>query len=345
MSLWLLRAGSSGEYESKFLSDNRVYVTWQGFDNDLSQFSSQDELRQSLSKYYPDQKPGTIKNWSSQIWPFGHRMEIGDWVVLPSKKKASIHFGKITGKYQFLPNAQDPFFHSREVEWFATDIPRSNFDQDILYSFGAFMTICRISRNNAEQRIHDMAENGWKSQLSSFTAVPNDYSESTSEGINDSDIERYAKDQIVKFIEARFAGHGMARLVEAILKAKGFFTYRSPEGPDKGVDLLAAAGPLGFESPSICVQVKSGDMPVDRPTLDQLIGAMQNFNADKGLLVSWAGFKNTVDKEMPAQFFRVRLWDQDKLIDELLEAFPDLDEELKAELPFKRVWAIAHTDV
>ena len=50
----------------------------------------------------------------------------------------------------------DPYFHSRQIEWFASDIPRSNFDQDLLYSFGAFMTICRISRNNAEQRIYDM---------------------------------------------------------------------------------------------------------------------------------------------------------------------------------------------
>ena len=344
MSIWLIRAGRSGEYESKFLSENRVYVTWDGYSEDLSQFSSQEELRASLAAYYPDEKLGTIKNWSSQIWPFAHRMEIGDWVVLPSKKKASIHFGKLKGNYVFHPEGPDPYFHSRQIEWFATDIPRSNFDQDLLYSFGAFMTICRISRNNAEQRIYDMEKNGWKSQVSSITATPNEELEESTEGISGTDVERYAKDQIVKFIEARFAGHGMARLVEAILEAKGFFTHRSPEGPDKGVDLLAASGPLGFDGPRICVQVKSGDTPVDRPTLDQLVGAMQNFGADRGLLVSWAGFKSTVDKEIPAQFFRVRLWDQDQLIDELLGCYPKLNEELKAELPFKRIWSIAQAD-
>ncbi|MFC1890857.1 restriction endonuclease [Thermodesulfobacteriota bacterium] len=344
MSIWLIRAGGSGEYESKFLSENRVYVTWDGYSEDLSQFSSQEELRTSLATYYPNEKLGTIKNWSSQIWPFAHRMEIDDWVVLPSKKKGSIHFGKLKGNYVFHPKGPDPYFHSRQIEWFATDIPRSNFDQDLLYSFGAFMTICRISRNNAEQRIYDMSKNGWKSQVSSITTIPIEELEESTEGISGTDVERYAKDQIVKFIEARFAGHGMARLVEAILEAKGFFTYRSPEGPDKGVDLLAASGPLGFDGPSICVQVKSGDTPVDRPTLDQLVGAMQNFGADRGLLVSWAGFKSSVDKEVPAQFFRVRLWDQDQLIDELLECYPKLNEELKAELPFKRVWSIAHTE-
>src|SRR5690554_182932 len=342
MSIWLVRAGSSGEYENKFLEEGRIYVTWDGFDCNLQHLQSPEKLREALSEQYPEAKAGTVKNWASQIWPFAKRMQIGDWVVLPSKKKASIHFAKITGEYQYIPSGPSPFFHARNVDWFAQDIPRSNFDQDILYSFGAFMTICRITRNDAESRIKNMAHLNWKASIPSISL------DSEDSGLTDEssslDIERFAKDQIAKFITAKFSGHGMARLVEAILKAKGFLTYRAPAGPDKGVDLLAAGGALGFESPKICVQVKSGDTPVDRPTLDQLIGAMQNFGAESGLLVSWAGFKGSVDKELPAQFFRVRLWDQDALIDELLECYDTLDEELRAELPFKRVWAIADSE-
>ncbi|GAB7386944.1 hypothetical protein BSNK01_07800 [Bacillaceae bacterium] len=88
------------------------------------------------------------------------------------------------------------------------------------------------------------------------------------------DLEQYANDQIARYIIRKFKGHGMARLIEAVLKAEGFSTFRSPEGPDKGVDILAAPGSLGFGSPKICVQVKTSDSPVDRPTLDQLIGTM-----------------------------------------------------------------------
>lgn len=339
MSIWLVRAGSAGEYESKFLDEGRIYVTWDNFDKDLNRFSEPDQLRSALSEQYSDAKAGTVKNWASQIWPFAKRMNVGDWVVLPSKKKASIHFAKITGEYEYLQGSRSPFFHSRRVDWFAQDIPRSNFDQDILYSFGAFMTICRITRNDAESRIKKMAQLNWKASLPTSQISLDDAHSTDESGLLD--VERYAKDQIAKLITAKFSGHGMARLVEAILKAKGFLTYRAPEGPDKGVDLLAAGGALGFESPKICVQVKSGDTPVDRPTLDQLIGAMQNFGAQFGLLVSWAGFKGSVDKELPAQFFRVRLWDQDTLIDELLACYDSLDEELRSELPFKRVWAIA----
>jgi restriction system protein len=89
------------------------------------------------------------------------------------------------------------------------------------------------------------------------------------------------------------------------------------------------------------VQVKSEQTAIDRPTLDQLIGTMQNFHAEQGLLVSWGGFKPTVLRELPAQFFRVRLWDQQTLIDELVMNYDKIDADIRAEIPLKRIWTIA----
>jgi restriction system protein len=110
------------------------------------------------------------------------------------------------------------------------------------------------------------------------------------------------------------------------------------------VDILAASGPLGFGSPRLCVQVKSTDAPVDLATLRQLIGAMQNVHTDQGLLVSWGGFKSSVDREEATQFFRVRLWDQATFVDELLAHYDMLDVALRAELPLKRIWPVAVQD-
>src|SRR6516225_7886975 len=92
---------------------------------------------------------------------------------------------------------------------------------------------------------------------------------------------------------------------------------------------------LGFGQPRIVVQVKSSDLPIDRSTVDQLIGTMQNVHAEQGLFVSWGGFKSSVEKETARQFFRVRLWDQNALIDQILENYDKLDEDLRAELPLK----------
>lgn len=44
MSLWLIRAGSHGEYESKFLKENRVYVTWLNLAHDLQKLENRDDL-------------------------------------------------------------------------------------------------------------------------------------------------------------------------------------------------------------------------------------------------------------------------------------------------------------
>lgn len=125
---------------------------------------------------------------------------------------------------------------------------------------------------------------------------------------------------------------------------EGYTTYHSPEGPDQGIDILAAPAPMGFGQPRLCVQVKSTDSPIDRPILDQLIGAIHNFSADQGLLVSWSGFKHSVEKERPNQFFKVRLWGQKEIISEFLINYDKLDDEIKAEIPLKRVWALSITE-
>ena len=89
------------------------------------------------------------------------------------------------------------------------------------------------------------------------------------------------------------------------------------------------------------MQVKSSESPIERVILDQLIGTMQNFSAKQGLLVSWGGFKRTVERERGNQFFRVRLWGRDELIEQLLEHYDQLDEEIRTMLPLKRIWTLA----
>ncbi len=337
MALWLVRAGRHGEHEQRFLDTNKVYVTWDNLKHDLSRLATKQDLQQVLRDRDPNQTKGKVSNNSGQLWPFVHEMKPGDWVVVPSKLRPAIHIAEITGAYVFDKAADNPYFHSRTIQWIANDLPRSNFDQDLLYSFGAFMTICKIDRNDAEQRVRAMAKTNWLA--TGAAPLPQGMAEQV-EASGTIDLEQIARDQIARLIIRKFKGHGMEVLVEAVLKAQGYTTYRSPEGRDKGVDILAAPGRLGFERPRICVQVKSGDSPVDLPTLNQLIGSMQNVHAEQGLLVSWGGFKSSVLNELPTQFFRVRLWDQDDLIRELLAHYDKLDDEIKAELPLKRIWTV-----
>jgi restriction system protein len=341
MALWLVRAGKYGENEQLFLDSNRVYLTWEGLSNsDLTPAKSYEDIKAIVREAEsPEATRGKIANNAGQVWAFVLGMNVGDWVVLPLKTKSAIAVGEIKSAFTYDAKADIPYRSYRDVKWLARDIPRSAFDQDLLYSFGAFLTFCQIKRNDAERRVRQMAQNNWQSTVQAFTDKDIVSDTDTPEEIVD--LERLARDHIARLIIGKFKGHGMERLVEAILKAQGYTTYRSPEGADKGVDLLAAPGPLGFGRPRICVQVKSQETPVDRPTLDQLIGTMQNVQAEQGLLVSWGGFKSSVEREIASQFFRVRLWDQDALIKELLDNYSQLDEDLRAEIPLKRIWTVA----
>lgn len=344
MAVWLVRAGSDGEYEQKFIQENRVYVTWDGLDVDLASLMTREELYAEMTDRYPAAKNKTIINWASQVWPFAHSMETGDLVVLPLKKQPAICVGEVKGGYHFESQGPDPYFHWRQVKWIADAIPRDSFGKDLLFSFGAFMTICRIKRNNAEDRLVAMRQTGWKADpgFSGQFVTGGDPGEDPD--VAGVDLEQLGRDQIAQLIAAKFAGHGLARLVEAILQAQGYTTYRSSPGSDGGADILAGSGPLGFGTPRLCVEVKSEKAPINRPTVDKLLGAVTKFGAHEGLFVAWGGFKSNVQKELASSFFRVRLWSQKELLEQLFKHYDRLDEDLRAELPLKRIWTVAAQD-
>lgn len=341
MGIWLFRAGKRGEFEEKFLADGKIYLTWNDLNIDLKEYKSREKLLQKLQEIYSGEKINTLKNWASQIYPIAYRMKIGDWVVLPSKRTSTIHIGKITGEYHYAEQNGSPYYHYRTVDWFAKDIPRNNFDQDILYSFGAFMTVCKITRNDAERRIKAMSENDWKVPARTMESF-NDAEDTDSD--SQTNLEEAIYDSIAKYIIRKFQGYKMEDLIEEILIAKGFTVYHSKPGADGGKDLLAAGGEMGFGSPKICVQVKSQDTAVDRPTLDQLGGVMNNVNAEYGLLVSWSGFKDSVAREEAKQFFRIRLWDSNDVIRELFENYEKLSPAIRAEIPLKHIWMLSEEE-
>lgn len=331
MALWCIKGGKQGEKEQRFLDHSVVGMGGHEL-LPLEQFKSKGELEEHFKEVYPEASKNKVANHVGQLWAFRKKIEIGDLVTVPLKTQAAIAIGKISSDYQYRTDLGRDLPHTRQVEWIKTDIPRTAVDQDLLYSFGAFMTVCQVKRNNAENRIRALLEG----EPAPLTPV-----EEGEEEPETPDVEQIGRDQILEHISRKFRGHDLAILVEALLQAQGMFTRRSGPGPDGGVDILAASGPMGFESPKICVQVKSSDDPADVTVFRSLVGTMESFRADQGLLVSWGGFKRTVWQEAGQQFFRVRLWDQGDLLNGLLQHYDKLPESLQAELPLKRVWALA----
>ena len=252
--------------------------------------------------------------------------------------KVQIAFGYVQGPYRYLAdNLATDAVHARNVQWVQQDVPRSTIDQDLLYSLGAFLTVANISRNNAVPRIQALVEG--KAAPEKYR-LPDASGESPEvESAELLDVERVARDAIVRMVGDGFRGQDLEALVAAVLRADGYNVNQTRAGADGGVDLLVGRGDLGFESPRICVQVKSSDSPEDVKTIRELQGALKNFGADHGLFVSWGGFKSSVYAEGRRSFFQVRLWDADDLIDAVLRVYDRLPDEMRGKLPLKRVWA------
>ena len=336
MALWVARAGRHGEWESYALSNGAVVVGWEDLP-DLSDVMSRDELLPLMLGTYPDDNPNTVKNWETQLWAFTNRFQVDDIVALPLKTQSAVAFGRITGPYRHVPNAPDSAKHQRPVEWLATDIPRSKIDADLRFSLGGAMTVFEVKRNNAEARIRAMLTGEVPTSASPPVPLDNAATDIESSAI---DLATQATDQIIDFISRKFRGHGLAHLVAGVLRSQGYTIRISPPGADGGVDIVAGRGPMGFDAPRLCVQVKSGDERVDVTVLRELQGVMKNYRAEQGLIVAWGGFKQTVVQEARQLYFEIRLWDQTDLVQAIQDTYDRLGDQLQAELPLKRTWVL-----
>lgn len=152
MTVWLTRAGKHGENEQTALNNGIVTIGWNEVP-DLATVQDRDHLAELYKEIHPDHSGPQVAAAVGQLWAFRNRIQQDDLVVLPLKTQSAIAIGRITGPYEYRNEFGDAVHHTRRVDWLQTDIPRARFDQDILYSFGAFMTVCQIKRNNAEDRI------------------------------------------------------------------------------------------------------------------------------------------------------------------------------------------------
>jgi len=338
MSLWMVRAGRHGEHESLALRKKVVTIGWERL-GDMSDIESREELSRRLEEAYPDKGGKTLSSWAGQIWRFIREIRVGDLVALPLKSRPNVAFGRVAGPYEYKPHFPEGAGHTRPVTW-QKEIPRSDIPQDLLYSFGSLLTVCRIHRNDAEERIRALLA-GKRPGQPTPTPVP-ESEDATDEG--DTDLEAFALDQIRRHVARRFKGHRLTALVAAVLRAQGYNVRISPEGPDGGVDILAGSGRLGLDAPRLAVQVKSGDTPVGAKTVRELQGAMKNFGADRGLFVAWGGYKQSVTKEEARLFFQIRLWNSDDLLREIQRHYDELPDDLQAELPLKRIFILVSSE-
>lgn len=338
--VYLARAGRQGEDEDYVLENGLAIIGFREIPS-LAEAKDYQDVLKIVNEAIPGTNRHAAGNVAGQLWAFALAMKEGDIVVLPRKLTSQVALGKITGPYQYR-KIGGHYRHTRPVKWIRADVARSVFAQDLLYSFGAFMTVCSITRNDAERRVAAVMEGkpdpGFKGDIAKSKKAPLTPVEPIDEPV--ADLAELAHDQIVAQIQSHFAGHALARLVDAVLKIDGWVTRISPPGADGGVDILAGRGSLGLDQPRLCVQVKSQTSTADVTVYRTLQGAMQSFKAEQGLLVCWGGFNKAVLVESKQGYFSVRLWESRDLVEAIYRNYERLPAEIQAELPLKRVWML-----
>lgn len=155
MTLWVVKGGRGGLREARFLERSVIGIGW-GEVGDLSTYPDRESLKAAYRGAHPERSEGHVSTQAGQLWAFGHAMQAGDAVVLPFLTRREIAIGEIAGPYRWMPDGDPDMPHVRDVTWHVTDLPRIAFDADLLHSFGGSVTICSVSRNDAERRIRAM---------------------------------------------------------------------------------------------------------------------------------------------------------------------------------------------
>ncbi len=337
MNVWVIRAGRSGEFEDFALQEGTAVI---GFDfrKSVADFSDRDQLLNSLRNEprYHDLSIHKVRSAASQLWRFAKEIQPGDMILMPRKNPKVVAVGQAVDDYRFLPDLSDllqsAMYHARGVEWKATDVPRFNFDQDLLNSINGQLTVFQVRKEAAEARINRIVEAHLAGEPLAESEddiyVPDD-------DVPESDLDEQIEDRIVQRIRQRFSGTRLEFLVAEILSASGYHAIQTRLGPDGGVDVVAGMGEMGFGEPRLCVQVKSGGTPVGLPDYNRLQGNIRGFGAQYGLLVSLSDFTSVVRKENERSFFEIRLWGPHELVENLLETYDSLPVEIQADIPLQ----------
>ncbi|PPG37342.1 restriction endonuclease [Rathayibacter sp. AY1F6] len=298
-----------------------------------------------------DSQPGRLANYTGQLLALRTLIEPGDIVVTPLKSTKRIAIGVCTRGYSFDADEPDPTRrHTIGVEWRNSEISRGSLKDDLLNTVNGAMTIFRATKNNAEARLRSVMQTGVdpgsgpiSAPQSSAVSAGMDERRSTVEDVTDPrsvPTLQAIRDRVRTHLIENFGGHKLSHLVGDLLRAEGYTCDVSPEGPDFGVDIIAGRGPLGLDSPTLIVEVKSEAGQIGAPVVRGLQGAMASNKADQGLLVAWGGLNRQARTAIRTDRLTIRVWDSEDLLDRLFMVYERLPETTRSRIPLTRTWIL-----
>jgi restriction system protein len=351
MTAWIVRAGLVGERDNWALQGNQAGGGFQEV-ADLTGINDRAAMKALVDAAYPGEKPGKIANFTGQLWALSVTIKPGDLIVLPLKTTKKIAVGVCTSGYKYRADEAPDRRHTIGVDWKVTDIPRLALKDDLLNTVNGAMTIFQASKRDAAARLQTVVDTGTDPGFGGSNVKKPGKIKTVSNGTDTDTLDTETadpvpaitleaiRDRVRTYLVENFGQHKLTGLVAEILRAQGYICDVSPAGPDFGVDILAGRGPLGLDSPTVVVEVKSEQGQIGVPVLNQLQGAVKNNQADQGLLVAWGGLNKQAETLRMSQRLKVRVWNDEDVIDQLLEVYDRLPEDIRVGIPLKRAWVL-----
>lgn len=307
--------------EALFLKDGKIAIGWKEI-GDLSAIpANRDDFKAKYMQVFPDAKKGSIPTSVGMLYRFCHEIQIGDYVIYPSKSDRMINIGEVTGDYTYVADAHE-YVQQRDVKWLK-HIPRTSFSQGALYEIGSAMTLF-VVKNYADEFLSAL-DKGFKK-----TAAAND--EDDTVGATAEDIIESTKDFILKELSRNLKGYALEEFVADLLHTMGYRTTVSQQGRDSGIDITAYKDEL---PPRILVQVKSQDSDIKETTIQSLKGAMRE--GDYGLFVTLSNYTKNAQKYLESTPI-IRGINGTELVDLILKYYDGLDDKYKKMIPLKMVY-------
>jgi restriction system protein len=320
---WGIHAGKTGDADTLFLKGQCVALGWTKMGDLESLKPNREAFKARVAEVYPEKKAGAIPVDAGQLFRFLHEMKPGDIVVYPSKRDRQVHLGRVEGAYKYDPVKEPGYPHLRPVKWLRS-VPRTQFSQGALYEIGFAMSLFQI-KNYADE---------YRAALEGQPAPPPVAQDETIPRVAE-EIEATTRDFVLKRLAQELKGHALAEFVAHVLGTMGYRTRVSSEGPDGGIDIMAHKDELGFEPPTIKVQVKSTEGSIGDPIVSALYSKVSG--NEFGLLVTLGTF-TTQARSFARSKSNLRLIDGEELVALVLQHYEQFDSRYKGLLPLKRVY-------
>lgn len=308
--------------DNLFLKENVIAIGWNEI-GDLSKIAAdRDAFKKKYMNTYPDDKKMKVATSAGKLYRFVHEVQIGDYIVFPSKVNREINIGTVEGDYIYDPDAER-YVQQRKVKWLK-HFPRTAFSQGALYEVGSAMTFFSV-KNYADEFLAALDKN-FKGNVSADTA-----DDETVAATADEIIEN-TRDYILKELSRNLKGYDLEEFVADLLSAMGYRTTISPHGGDSGIDITAYKDEL---PPRILVQVKSQDGDIKETTIQSLKSAMRE--GDYGLFVTLSNYTKKAQKYLDNTPI-IRGINGKELVDLILKYYDSLSEKYRKMIPLKMVY-------